>query len=107
MVCLVSRAFDCCFRTGTFNARELSVVLAFNDEIVAQLVGDGLRLTEISAAIGAGVYLDQANDIRINSGDKADYSLQVDSGPFEKTGKRQREMVAKLMAGAVSDIVEK
>ena len=85
--------------------QRMRVILAFNDEIVTQCVGDGLRLAEMSTAIGTGIYFDQTNDIRINTGDKADYSLQVDGRSFEETGKRQWEMVAELMAGTVSDIV--
>lgn len=85
----------------------MRIIFAFNDEIVTQCVGDGLRLAEMSTTIGTGVYFDQTNNIRVNTGDKADYPLQVDRRPFEETGKRQREMVTELVAGTVSDIVEK
>lgn len=66
----------------------MEVVLAFDDIIIAQGVSDGLCLAYVAAAIGAGVDFHQSDDIRINGRDKSDYPIQVDAGPFEKTGKR-------------------
>ncbi len=65
------------------------VILTFNDVIIAQFFGDCVRLTEISAAVGAGIDLDQRDDVGINSSDKTDYSLQIDRGFFKKTSERQ------------------
>ncbi len=83
------------------------IVLIFNDIIIPQLVGNGLRLTEMTAAIRAGIDFNQGDDVGIDGADEADYPLQVDAGSLKKTGKRQWQMVAKFMAGTISDIIKK
>ena len=82
-------------------------ILAFDDAVVTESVGNGLSLTKMPCPVRTGVNLDQGNDIGVDRTDKGDYPLQVDVRVFEKTGKRQRQVVTVFMSGAVTYIIEK
>ncbi len=82
-------------------------ILAFDDTVVTEPVGNGLSLAEMSCPVRTGVNLDQGNDIGVDRPDKGDYPLQVDVRVFEKTGKRQRQVVTVFMSGTVTYIIEK
>ncbi len=66
------------FENRDFLRQRRVVILAFNDEIIPQLVGDSLRLTKMAAAIRAGIDLDKSDYVGINGGYETDYPLQID-----------------------------
>ncbi len=82
-------------------------ILVFNYTVVTELVGNNLRLAEMSCPVRTGIDLNEGNDIGINGTDKIDDPLQVDGSMLEKTGKGQRQVVTVLMAGAVTYIIKK
>ena len=63
------------FENRDFLCQWIIVVLIFNNVIISQFVGDGLGLAEMSAAIGAGIDLNQSNNVGIDGGYEADYPI--------------------------------
>ncbi len=92
---------------GYYLGQRVVLVLVLDDVFVPQGIRDELGLAEIVASIRAGVDLQQGHDVRVHSGYKVDYPLEIAGCLLEETGVRNWQVIAVFMAGAVSYIVKK
>jgi hypothetical protein len=91
---------------GHQRIERISAVLALVGGVVAERLGDHLGLVDVPGADRAGVYLDEAHDVRIEALDEAGDALEDPRVAAQVTCARNRQVEGGAGARGIADVVE-
>ena len=92
---------------GKILVHGLFAVLALVGGVMPERLGDGLRLINATAAHGADVHLDQADDVWVLLLEETDDVLEVSGVPEQIARARHRHMGGRAGPYGVADVIDK